>query len=257
MRVLVIDEDATILKQAKEILESSGQFDVVALVTGGFEAIRGADEYAPDLILVQCDMSGMNGIETVRHFCRLEAPPAVVFLLDMEVDLSRLIVMARLPYTVKPLVLEHLMQAVDSALKFDSTDVKKSLEFRPQSWRDGAKRRVYIEVGDKGNTERIPVDDIQLFDASNKYTELHTFGRVFEINESLRDLAAEFSGDFLWHPRNYLISTTYLKGISHTPEGRFQIVIEGLDEGVEIGRRHVATLRKYIQRREEEREHIH
>jgi two-component system, OmpR family, response regulator len=63
-RILCIDDESDILEVAQMCLETVGGFDVDTC-TGGQEALGKVDEFAPDLILLDVMMPGMNGPETL------------------------------------------------------------------------------------------------------------------------------------------------------------------------------------------------
>ena len=69
--VLVVDDTPTNLNVLLPTLEAAG-FDVL-VATGGDQAIRYATRGAPELVLLDVVMPGMNGFETCR---RLKADPA-------------------------------------------------------------------------------------------------------------------------------------------------------------------------------------
>ena len=47
----------------KAVLEATGDIEVVAEASDGEEAVRAANEYSPDVVLMDIRMPGMDGIE--------------------------------------------------------------------------------------------------------------------------------------------------------------------------------------------------
>ena len=67
MRVLLIDDHALVRKGIEELLQSRG-VKVVASVSSGEEGLRRARELAFDIVLLDIQMKGISGIETLRQF---------------------------------------------------------------------------------------------------------------------------------------------------------------------------------------------
>jgi two-component system response regulator AlgR len=87
------------------------------------------------------------------------------------------------------------------------------------------------------------------FQADQKYvTVRHRRGEVI-IEDSLKSLETEFTHLCLRIHRNALIVTTHLVGLEKTPQGRFQVVLNGIAEHLEVSRRHLAAVRSFVRAR--------
>jgi len=64
-KVLVVDDDTTLLGMYKERLEASG-YDV-AIATNGEEALKTVGEYNPDCMLLDVMMPRMSGYDVLQH----------------------------------------------------------------------------------------------------------------------------------------------------------------------------------------------
>ena len=68
-RVLIVDDDAELIEFATRALEPRG-FEVLQ-ATNPFAAIREATEAKPDVIVLDLNMPGMDGLEVIRHLKRI------------------------------------------------------------------------------------------------------------------------------------------------------------------------------------------
>ena len=68
--VLVVDDQAEVLTALRLALEPKG-YDVLT-ESNPFEAVRVAASCEPDLIILDLDMPGMDGVEAARHLKRIE-----------------------------------------------------------------------------------------------------------------------------------------------------------------------------------------
>jgi len=81
VKVLVVDDQAPFRAAAKRVVAMTAGFDVIGEATSGEEAVDMAAALEPDLVLMDINLPGINGIEAVR---RIEGarPQTVAFLLS-------------------------------------------------------------------------------------------------------------------------------------------------------------------------------
>jgi DNA-binding NarL/FixJ family response regulator len=82
MRVLVVDDVALMLDAVTALLRES--CDVVGAVTNGRSALKKILELAPDVVVLDISMPGMNGIEVALEMKRQGSSTKVVFLTSHE-----------------------------------------------------------------------------------------------------------------------------------------------------------------------------
>jgi DNA-binding NarL/FixJ family response regulator len=85
LRVLVVDDQELVRAGFRMILERSG-LDVVGEVGDGVEAVRLADEHAPDVILMDVRMPRMDGIEATRQIVARSPSARIVVLTTFDLD---------------------------------------------------------------------------------------------------------------------------------------------------------------------------
>lgn len=76
---VVTADDSVLYRQAlKDTLESSGKIKVLATARNGQEAVQYVKEYKPDVLILDCEMPVMNGLEALRHI--MQEAPLPVFM---------------------------------------------------------------------------------------------------------------------------------------------------------------------------------
>jgi DNA-binding NarL/FixJ family response regulator len=63
-RTLIVDDSETFLTTLHRILTIQGVVDVVGTATGGREALEKASTLTPDLVLMDLNMPGLDGLQT-------------------------------------------------------------------------------------------------------------------------------------------------------------------------------------------------
>ncbi|MFN2615099.1 MAG: response regulator transcription factor [Actinomycetota bacterium] len=81
MRVLIVDDQAPFRNAARTVVGMTDGFEVVAEAQSGEEAVEVAASVAPDLVLMDINLPGINGIEAVRRILAARAE-TVAFLLS-------------------------------------------------------------------------------------------------------------------------------------------------------------------------------
>ncbi|MGZ5145112.1 MAG: response regulator transcription factor [Burkholderiales bacterium] len=82
IRVLIADDHAVMRDCLGAFLTASSGIEVVAQASDGREAVRQVAELAPDVVLIDIAMQGLNGIEAVRAI-REQPSPARLIMLSM------------------------------------------------------------------------------------------------------------------------------------------------------------------------------
>ena len=81
VRVLIVDDQAPFRRAARAVLMATPGFTVVGDAGTGEQAVDLAEELAPDLVLMDINMPGINGTEATRRIVA-EQPEIVVVLLS-------------------------------------------------------------------------------------------------------------------------------------------------------------------------------
>ena len=117
-KILVVDDDARNLRLAVTALEQAGH--MVLSAEGGAEGIAAAIEHAPDLVLMDVQMPGMDGVSALR---RLRAEPrcasmkvAALTALAMKGDRERLLAEGFDGYLEKPIRYKAFLASVAALL---------------------------------------------------------------------------------------------------------------------------------------------
>jgi DNA-binding NarL/FixJ family response regulator len=80
--VLLVDDHALVRKGFRRMLEDDSAISVVAEASEGLEAVRLALELKPRVVVMDCALPGISGIDATRRI-RAKMPDATVLMLSM------------------------------------------------------------------------------------------------------------------------------------------------------------------------------
>jgi DNA-binding NarL/FixJ family response regulator len=116
LRVMLVDDHDLFRTGLRNLLEEQG-LDIVAEASEGATALRLVRELAPDVVVMDLNMPGMNGIEATREIARLAPLTRVVVLTisDQDGDVMDAILAGACGYLLKDSSIQDLMQGIRAA----------------------------------------------------------------------------------------------------------------------------------------------
>jgi DNA-binding NarL/FixJ family response regulator len=81
VRVLIVDDQAPFLAALRAVVARLGEFTLVGEATSGEEAVDLAAETKPDLVLMDINMGGIDGLEATARIVK-ERPDTLVVLVS-------------------------------------------------------------------------------------------------------------------------------------------------------------------------------
>jgi NarL family two-component system response regulator LiaR len=116
VRVLLVDDHDLFRTGLRNLLENQG-IDIVGEAGSGADAVRLVGESAPDVVIMDLNMPGMNGVDATRHISR-DAPLTRVIVLtisDQEQDVMDAILAGACGYLLKDASIQDLLKGIAAA----------------------------------------------------------------------------------------------------------------------------------------------
>jgi two-component system response regulator AlgR len=233
LKVLIIDDEQPARDRLTRLLGPIAACEVVGQAASGAEALQRIEELAPDVLLLDISMPGMDGMALARVLQQGGVSPAVIFCTAYQDQALKAFEVEAIDYVVKPVRADRLEKALDKARRFLG-DAGNGSETH------------FIRSTVGGKVVLTPIDRVICLIAEDKYTTvIHENGSTV-VDDSLTELEHHYPEVFLRVHRNALVSRNHLRGLERSSEGPAQVILSGTDRRPEVSRRNVAALRKFL-----------
>ncbi|MCB1877340.1 MAG: response regulator transcription factor [Chromatiales bacterium] len=241
MKILIVDDESLArARLASLIAEIGGDLRVVGEASSGQEAIEKAELIQPHVVLLDIAMPGKDGIATARELAEHKHPPAVIFTTAFNQHALEAFEVQAAHYLLKPVRRQALEAALRKAARVNRAQLA---ELSP----DYAKPvRATLTARRGKDLMVIPVGEINYFRADQKYVAVYHSKGVDLIEESLKSLEDEFGERFVRVHRNALVARKRIASVRAVANGQHEVCLLGVEEGLEVSRRHLPALRKLL-----------
>jgi len=236
LRVLVVDDEPLARERLRALLSQVHGCEVAGCAGDGESALADVDALAPDVVLLDIMMPGLDGLETARRLSGVAVPPAIVFVTAHGAHGVDAFDLNAVDYVVKPVRLERLELALQRARQF--------LAGRRLTGGDGT--RTHLSSRTRGGVRRIALGDVLYLQADEKYVTVHHPDGELLIEDTLKALEDEFPDRLLRIHRNCLVARTALVELRREPDGRGWAVLRGVPQPLEISRRCLPAVREAL-----------
>jgi DNA-binding NarL/FixJ family response regulator len=89
VRVLVVDDQAAFLRAMTSVVQETPGFEVAGEASSGEESLVVAAQVLPDLVLMDVNLPGIDGLESTRRLLGLDYPPVVLLLSTYDEDAGK------------------------------------------------------------------------------------------------------------------------------------------------------------------------
>ena len=279
----LIAEDEPLLAAAlqSELKKAWPELAVVAVVGNGQAAVAQALALAPDILFLDIRMPGITGLEAAAELADLWPPaehagapfPALVFVTAYDEYALDAFDAQAMDYVLKPVQPARLARTVQrlQATLAQRTSTKtttstptstapdtpepgmeatlaqlRSLLGGAAPPRPAGGERLKVIQANVGNTIRlVPVDEVVVFEAADKYVRVLTADREYLIRTPLKDLLPQLDPDAFWQVhRGTVVRATAIDSVQRDEAGRTSLALrQRPGERIAVSRVYAARFR--------------
>lgn len=244
MKVLVVDDEKLARERLVRMVDILDDYEVSGVAETGDDAVRQAIKLEPDIVLLDIRMPGMDGMEAGKQLATLAIPPAVIFCTAFGEHAVEAFNVNASGYLMKPVRRDALAEALGKVSTVNKVQMEAIIGKDETS---PVRSRTHISAKTRRGIELIPLTEVKFFQADHKYVTVRHEGGEVLIDDTLRDLETEFGDRVVRIHRNALVMMDHLEGLERDPSGHYQVRMRGVEERLDVSRRHVSGLRRLVQ----------
>ena len=243
LRLLIADDEPLAAERLQLLLAQCDGVDLIGTASDGESAVRMAEALTPDLMLLDIEMPGLDGIDVARSLAERRPSPAVVFITAFDQFAVAAFEVEAVDYLMKPVTPDRLNRALQRA--------RDHLQRREKGADITSAPSQYLEefwASDLSGLVRIASRDVDRVSAERDYMRLHVGRRSWLIHHSMNALEEGLDPElFVRLHRSAIVRKDFIAGFSRSASGRW---IARLGDGEEqpVGRLYTDKVRTIARR---------
>lgn len=203
IKSFIVEDEPHSLSRLKTLLLNFDEIDVIGEAGDGDTAVQKINELKPDLLFLDINIPGKNGLELLQF---LSYEPMIIFVTAYEEYAIKAFEENAIDYILKPTTVERLEKSISKVLKNNKKVDENILNILNSIiHKDSYKKRFSIKDDDE--ILIIPEEDIYYFKAQDKYTFLCTKSREYYYDDSLKNLEETLDPEkFIRIHKSYIVS---------------------------------------------------
>ncbi|MFA5171531.1 MAG: LytTR family DNA-binding domain-containing protein [Sulfuriferula sp.] len=241
LRILIVDDEAPARNRLRDVLTDCAEqlpLTIVGEAENGVQALQLLAQAQVDVVLLDINMPGMDGMALAHHLAQREHPVAVIFTTAYDAHALQAFELNARDYLLKPVRAERLLAALRKVVT--TTPAKTT----PQ--------RQYLSATERGRVLLVPIDEVICLRSEQKYVAARTAKHTYLIEDSLTSLEQAFPDYFVRIHRNTLIARSAIAGfvLKDQDDGEHSgwfVLLKDSDEALPVSRRQYGVVKQFRQ----------
>ncbi len=229
MRVLIVDDEPLARRRIKGLLKDEAGITIAGECEDGESAVAAARRLAPDLVLLDVQMPGMDGFEVIDAIIATVGAsrcPAIVFVTAHDTYALKAFDVHACDYLLKPFDRTRLRQALARVRAMAGHhELARTLLALVGDVRAGRPLE-RIVVKSRGRVYFVRVDEVDWIEADGHYLTLHVGRDAHLIRETIRNVEARLDANrFVRVQRSAIVNVDRIKELLPTFHGEYVVVL--------------------------------
>jgi len=243
--IVVDDEPQLVTQLVKALAVRWPELEVVGTAGDGERALALVDALRPDVAFLDIQMPGVGGLEVAR---RLAGRCHVVFVTAHDRYALQAFDRAAVDYLLKPVEGERLAATVERLrprLASPPADLAALVEKLAERLRPPGGKLQWLQVQQRQDVILVAVEEVDLFQSSEKYTLAFSGEKEWVIRMPLKELEAQLDPDRFWRVhRNAIVRVAAIERVSRDFGGQLAVRLKGSSRTVAVSRAHAARFKE-------------
>jgi two-component system, LytTR family, response regulator len=227
MRVLLVDDEPTTLRHVALELRALPDVDIVGVARNGDAAVDEVRRLNPDLVILNVEMPGRDGLSIVAELSR-DNGPDIVFLAAGEHHAVVAFEVEALDYLLKPVQPNRLRQTVERARR---RRAEKAAHLAATSNDAQSQAAPAIYIPDRLGGRHLPLAEIIWIEAARDYVLIHTEARTHILRATMIELAKRLPDTIMRVHRSTFVTLAHVRRWNSPAKGVVGLI---LSDGAEV-----------------------
>jgi DNA-binding LytR/AlgR family response regulator len=241
LKAVIAEDEAVLRRELKETLATVWpELVVCAEAEDGIQAMHAMSAYAPDVLFLDIQMPGMDGLEVARQ---ASGKCHVVFVTAYDKYAVAAFEQGAVDYVMKPFSAARLATTV-ARLKAKVASAPANLDGILSALvarlEDNKEYLRWITASQGQNLRLITVEEICYFQADNKYTLVVTADTQTLIRRPIKELVDEVDPKMFWQiHRSTLVNVSAIAGVNRDFKGHLHVRLKQRKETLPVSESYV------------------
>lgn len=200
LQLAVCDDEKVFRSDLRKILgtelELCGIDYHISEFASGEELIAGLGKADCQILFLDIEMKGIDGVETARRLRETKQQLEIIFVTSYADFVFQGYEVRALNYILKPYEPEKIAAVLHTALEALDVEAEK-----------------YYVIDQRGGSIRVPLSSVKYFSSDRRTVHAVTTDREYTFYEKLSDLETELPGTFVRIHNRYLVHLKYLEEV--------------------------------------------
>ncbi|ATW27018.1 LytR/AlgR family response regulator transcription factor [Candidatus Formimonas warabiya] len=259
LKTLIVDDEYPARQELRYLLEQFPDIEVVGEAAGATEALKLIQALEYDILFLDINLPGINGLELAASLLKLPRSPQVIFITAYDNYAVDAFDVNAVDYIMKPIAKQRLKKAIDKVhgkLKKEEEEPERKDpsgdKGNPESYAISGERgelmssRIIAESGEKAIL--VDVKDIYFAYTEGEKVFVKTFGERMHTRFTLKELEIKLGKkNFFRAHRSFIVNLDKVKEILPFFKGTCLLVLEDKERSeIPVSRNQAKILRKIL-----------
>lgn len=199
MNIAICDDEKIVRQQIKGLIEKQKADCNLELYETGEELLAAGKHF--DVVFLDIQMEGMNGIDTARTLRGQNEETVLIFITGIKEYVFDAFDVAAFHYLLKPIEENKFMEVFDRAVK------------EAEKRKEKGQKQLFIKTRQRNIT--LEQKNILYIENRGRKAEIHTVEETIEIYAAMIELEKQLGGEFYRCHRGYLVNMAYITEYSN------------------------------------------
>jgi two-component system, LytTR family, response regulator len=231
IKVLIVDDEPLARALITELLKKFPEFQIVGECSDGKGAIKIFKRKSPDLVFLDVQMPGMDGLSVLEELNDI-AFPAIIFVTAYDQYAIRAFDFHAVDYLLKPFSESRfekaLLRARERILEHTQGDdiTRRQISSLLENYQKKSTPLKRLFLKDRGKIVLLDPETINWVEADDKYVRLHTSEKKYLIRQTLNAVEAEFDPQvFARIHRSCIVNLTCISELHPMFNGEYVLIL--------------------------------